>query len=494
MQEINDFLNKLDSQRRNILEQSLDILDSNRSGLDSSLEVVPNILVVGSSEIAISFFNTLKQNYNATLLPYIESFSGYLGNFDVVYEGEKRSFSHIVFFLKFEIIKPQLGIIFANDYEGEEKLIEELDSLIGSFTYEKSILYFEDKCQYHHRNKNEFSYCHTCVDVCPNMAISKDDNLRELKFLDIDCIYCGLCVNVCPSGAMQKQSASLYAINKALKLYKDKIVLLLNLSDLENFGFDLAKKINSTNIFPFLLPNINILNEVYLLSIVQESAMGCILLGEAHPLLLDSINYVNSIYEKIFNKTPISLISDVNSLDSIHIEKLEGYSYEVEKSDFTRSIFSNRIQFFVKNKDFGIVPNTDSILYTNLDVNNDKCTLCMSCVEACNANALINSKDSFSLLFNPSFCTVCGYCMDLCPEGAIKMTLKGLELREKYFTYNTKLKDEPFRCVECGKVFASNRSITKVQSIMAPLFGGDEVKQRTLLCCSDCKVKIMFKA
>jgi DNA-directed RNA polymerase subunit RPC12/RpoP len=55
-------------------------------------------------------------------------------------------------------------------------------------------------------------------------------------------------------------------------------------------------------------------------------------------------------------------------------------------------------------------------------------------------------------------------------------------------------KDELFACSECGKEFATKKSIEKIAAIMTPLFGADDVKIKTLYCCSDCKPKVMFKA
>ncbi|WP_232013714.1 4Fe-4S dicluster domain-containing protein [Wolinella succinogenes] len=49
----------------------------------------------------------------------------------------------------------------------------------------------------------------------------------------------------------------------------------------------------------------------------------------------------------------------------------------------------------------------------------EKCTLCLSCVGACNVNALTANSNEFTLDFNASLCTTCGYCLPSCPENAI---------------------------------------------------------------------------
>ena len=55
-------------------------------------------------------------------------------------------------------------------------------------------------------------------------------------------------------------------------------------------------------------------------------------------------------------------------------------------------------------------------------------------------------------------------------------------------------KDELFACTECGKEFATVKSVQKIATMMTPLFGNDDIKIRTLYCCAECKPKVMFKA
>lgn len=261
--------------------------------------------------------------------------------------------------------------------------------------------------------------------------------------------------------------------------------------DEERF-LELVENLNDKSIIPFVVPNIDMLNEVYLLSVLQESGRRCIIFGNSGGLVQESVKYINNLYQMLFGVQAVYCFDGKFSIVNDIFIKLEGFAYSVESSDFTRDIFSNRLKYFIKDNDYGIVENTPSILYTNLSIDTSKCTLCMSCVESCNTKALINSKDNFSLLLNPSLCTACGYCVDICPEKSIDMPLKGLELNLKFFTYEAQAKDEPFACVECGKVFASAKSITKVQNMMSKVFDSDEIKKKTLLCCSDCKVKVMF--
>ncbi|RDU57421.1 4Fe-4S dicluster domain-containing protein [Helicobacter sp. MIT 99-5507] len=482
-----------------VLKNGYDILLSNiKLDYQSDISVDNTILVVGENELANDFINKTKDKFNITQKPYIEQYGGIIGDFISIVEDEEIHTAQIVFFIKIELDSrildktTQLGIHFVNSYENIDSMAKEIENLIGDFTYENTILFDENKCQYHHRDKTANSYCSECESVCPTFAITKDDKAKELRFSNIDCIFCGKCVGICPSGAMQKANAPLIEITKAAQNYQDKIPLILSKQDIESF-IDSNIDIKDSSVTPFVLPNINMLNEVYFISILQTTSTQCILYGNIESNLKDSIDFINDLYERICNKKAIYLHNEIKSYKNLEIENLPKYHYIAESNEFNREIFKERVKFLIKDNDYGNLANRASIKYTDLKIDSDNCTLCMSCVESCNTKALINSKDNFELLLNPSLCTACRLCVDICPESIIKMPLDGIRLNNTFFTYNTKAKDEPFKCVECGKIFASTKSIKKVQNLMFPVFKNDEIKQKSILCCGDCKVKIMFR-
>ena len=54
-------------------------------------------------------------------------------------------------------------------------------------------------------------------------------------------------------------------------------------------------------------------------------------------------------------------------------------------------------------------------------------------------------------------------------------------------------KDELFKCIECGKEFATTKAVTKIADMMGAHFSSEPEKMKTLFCCGDCKAKIMIK-
>jgi DNA-directed RNA polymerase subunit RPC12/RpoP len=69
-----------------------------------------------------------------------------------------------------------------------------------------------------------------------------------------------------------------------------------------------------------------------------------------------------------------------------------------------------------------------------------------------------------------------------------------IELEPSWFKENILAQDKLFACVECGKEFATAKAISKIASLMAPIFSSDPVKERSLYCCADCKPKIMMQS
>ncbi|MBF6670195.1 ferredoxin, partial [Campylobacter sp. RM12327] len=85
----------------------------------------------------------------------------------------------------------------------------------------------------------------------------------------------------------------------------------------------------------------------------------------------------------------------------------------------------------------------------------------------------------------------CGYCTMRCAEKDTIFIDRGeIELNPSFYSYTTLAKDELFKCVECGKEFATTKAVQKVANMMAPMFKGDEFKTKMLYCCPDCKAKL----
>ena len=212
----------------------------------------------------------------------------------------------------------------------------------------------------------------------------------------------------------------------------------------------------------------------------------------------DAISILNQIYELKFKEQAIHHAKDKAELE-IALKKaklIAGSQHSINEYALPkREIFAKRLEFIVGENDLGVVKSGEMIRYGEVAINAETCTLCLSCVGACNVSALVADKKTNSILFNPSVCTACGYCELSCAEkNTISLEVGKLALKPESFVYSELAHDELFACVECGKEFATKKAVEKIAAIMQPRFGNDRAKIKALYCCADCKAKIMVQA
>lgn len=359
------------------------------------------------------------------------------------------------------------------------------------YAYKNYISYDESICQYAGRREE---ICGRCADICPSVAILKDDEVKKLVFSHIDCVACGLCVGVCPSGSLDSAKLTKQAFGDIAQLFEDRVAFVVD----ESFDFS-ANLSLKPEVLPFVLPSLGLLSQSHLLSLAQNSGSQVVIYSpKPAQVLLEAIKLVNDIYMLKFASPAILLASTKEELQSrlemastIANSKLKMNEYAKTK----REIFAQRVGALVGQDSLGSVKSGELIRYAKVEVDADGCTLCLSCAGACNVGALIADSKTNSLKFNASICTACGYCQPSCAEpGVLKFTPGELVLEPASFEFVELARDELFGCIECGKEFATKKAIERVAAMLAPKFAGDEKKLRSLYCCADCKARIMLEA
>lgn len=469
-----------------ILQESKEIsldyscLEQNLFSINSS------VLILGQSQESKDLFKLLSEDDNLVFLKNkdeILSIQGHFGSYEIFCKDENFTVGQIVSFYKDTELTRLKGCYLVSEFSNPHILRKTLKENMakGEGHLSKILSYHTVKCQYHHRFLNKT--CLKCLNTCPSLAIFADDETRELKFFDIDCTDCGKCVMVCPSGAIQRFSYNQESIALISRLYFNFVPILSTQEPLPHSipqGFA-----------PLALPNLDILNETYLLTIIQESSSPLIIYAsEISSQLQASVDFINQIFNQIFGEKGVFVVNCLEDLPNLKPNPLFHYTYSQTQDDFLRKIFSDRLRFYIKDEDFGLL-HTPNHSYGKIIIDPSKCTLCNSCVGACNTQSLITGN--FEILHNSSLCTACGYCTKICPENAIEEVFNAFELQGKWFEYHSLVKDEGFSCVECKKIFSNKKPIQKIKEQMTPFLNGDPLKIRALECCSDCKVKIMFE-
>jgi ferredoxin len=131
--------------------------------------------------------------------------------------------------------------------------------------------------------------------------------------------------------------------------------------------------------------------------------------------------------------------------------------------------------------------------FGRVEVDKQACTLCMACVGACPASALVDGRDAPMLKLIERNCVQCGLCVTTCPEHAVtlapRLLLTGQAKQEVVLN-----RAEPFNCVRCGKPFSTKEMIdSMVGRLSAHSMFATGNALRRLQMCADCRVVDMME-
>jgi len=114
----------------------------------------------------------------------------------------------------------------------------------------------------------------------------------------------------------------------------------------------------------------------------------------------------------------------------------------------------------------------------------DSCSLCMACVGACPAGALVSGGDLPRVSLVESRCHQCGLCAAVCPENAVQLQARLLCDCETADREAVLREEIPFACVECGLRFTTQAMIDRLQDKLAGhwMYSSDRQKRRLRMC------------
>ncbi|SIS96797.1 4Fe-4S dicluster domain-containing protein [Roseivivax lentus] len=126
-------------------------------------------------------------------------------------------------------------------------------------------------------------------------------------------------------------------------------------------------------------------------------------------------------------------------------------------------------------------------------VDQEACTLCLSCVSLCPSGALGDNPDKPQLLFQEDACLQCGLCATICPEKAITLAPR-MNVTDQALSQVVLNEEEPFACIECGSLFGVKSTIDRITEKLAgnhAMFANPDAV-RMIQMCDDCRVKAQF--
>ena len=384
-----------------------------------------------------------------------------------------------------------------------------LAGMTGEFEKPKFFVYREKICAH---SRSEITGCRQCIDVCSTAAIRADgDHVKVEPHL---CMGCGACASVCPSGAlsyaypgMADQGARLKTL---LTTYaraggQQACVLFHNLTDGRELVMRLGRR--GRGLPARILP----LEAFHVASLGIDSFLGAIAYGavqvrvlsagsEAPEYLaalrrqmgyaqqiLTALGYGDDHLQLIEGADTVALESAVWSIAAAPLAPpAAGFNLSHEKRSTLDFIFDHLLRHAPRPQDE--VALARGAPFGQVAVDKQKCTLCMACVGACPASALLDSKERPQIKFIERNCVQCGLCEKTCPENAITLSPRLLLARQAK-TETVLNEADSFACVKCGKPFATRQMIDNMLGRLVghPMFSEPGTLER-LKMCADCRV------
>jgi ferredoxin len=390
----------------------------------------------------------------------------------------------------------------------------ELGQMVGEFEKPKFFAYREKICAH---SRSEITGCTKCIDVCSTMAISADgDHVKVDPHL---CMGCGGCATVCPSGAITYAYPRMSDLGKRVKTLlttyregggKDALLLFHNpltgralISHAARHGKGLPARAIPVEAHHVASIGIDLLlgavalggSQIALLAAPDESPDYLAALRAQMAIaqaILHGLGITGAHFSLLITDEAASFEHELWALKPAATVPAASFSFSNDKRT-TLEFAIEHLARHARERPQEIALPAGSP-YGTLTVNRDACTLCMSCVSACPESALMDAPDYPRLKFLERNCVQCGLCEYTCPEDAIARVPR-LLLTPEWKRERVLNEAEPFRCVSCGKPFATRQMIDNMTAKLGghSMFAGGTALRR-LQMCGDCRVIDMMKA
>jgi ferredoxin len=423
----------------------------------------------------------------------------------------------------FSMHQPPQGYLHAGgDVTRQEALALQLTQMVGNFEKPRFFEYRDSLCAH---GRNDITGCSACIEVCSTQAISAiwKDGKGSVQVNPNLCMGCGACGTVCPTGAMRYNYPEAPYTGRQLKTLlgtyrqargRDATVLLHDRDGGQRLIDQLGRRAMvgraagvPVNVLPLAVfhPASTGL-DLWLTAFAYGAQRVSILLtDEIAPEYRAALTTQMAVAQQIVNGlgyagTHFTLIEAANpaSLDDA-LRRSEPASACLVPATFNPSQLKRETFDFALDHLWRHAPQpTEAITlpsgapFGTLTVDQQRCTLCMSCVGACPAQALRDNAERPVLGFIERNCVQCGLCASTCPEDAISLAPRLIpgEHARRQITLN---EAQPFHCVRCAKPFGTQQMINVMLSRLAghSAFSGKAAER--LKMCPDCRVVDMVE-
>jgi ferredoxin len=418
--------------------------------------------------------------------------------------------------------KPQ-GYFHLKDRVDEAAALLKLRELVGEFEKPKFAAYKQKLCAH---ARNEKVGCNACVDVCSAEAITSEKARSQVKLNASLCVGCGACTTVCPTGAMtyrypgaHEQGARIRTLLATYRAAGGRAPVLLLHSEergqalIDELGR--AARVGAADglpadVIPVPLWHTASTGIELWLSAIAYGASQIVLLttSEEAPQYRDALRTQMDVAQALlqglgYEGPHFSLLqcAHPNDLDQ-ELRLLAGRKAAAPKTPAAFGVLQDKratlelaIDHLAQHapRPAEAIPLPAGAPFGTIEVDKDKCTLCLSCVSACPASALQDNPQQPQLRFVEKNCVQCGLCAKTCPESAIRLAPRLLLAPERK---QPRVLNEaaPYGCIRCGKAFGTLKGVEAMLAKLAghAMFQGAALDR--LKMCSDCRVIDIYSA
>jgi ferredoxin len=394
----------------------------------------------------------------------------------------------------------------------------QLAQMVGEFEKPKFFAYDSSICAH---SRSAKAGCNNCIDTCSTGAIAADGDFVKVE--PRLCMGCGGCATVCPSGAITHIYPRVSDLGRRLKTVlgtyrgaggKDACLLFHNAGASRELIAKLGRRAQPgkggglpARVIPLEVHSVAALGMDTLLGALAYGASQVVLLADEQeadeygPAVEQQMRHAQTIVSALgYTGTHFMLLAsaDASELERAvwalrparTVAETAGFNLSQDKRNTLEFALEHLARLApVRQQEIALEAGAP---WGQVKVNRDSCTLCMACVGACPASALVDGRDQPVLKFIERNCVQCGLCANTCPENAITLAprlLLGSQAKAEQLLHEA----VPFNCVRCGTPFGNKQMIDNMVGKLAkhPMFADGGLKR--LQMCADCRAIDMME-
>ena len=387
-----------------------------------------------------------------------------------------------------------------------EAALAELAQMRGRFAKPQFVVMAVDRCLH---GRSPHASCRQCLDICPVTALTAEQGMVVVD--QYRCQGCGACALVCPAGAIELPGPRRQLLADLAALLRQSFgdgqgrtaPIRVIFHDLW-LGEPPAARVDSgVHELFFGVEELGLVGPDVLLATLAYGAASVALAGDARrpaPLkeaLVQQMRLGTAIVKGA--QLPAECLFYTEGCDTLPDIAAVPWATNAEPASF--SLDQNRRTLLRLAAESLLVQN--GVGQRSIDLSAPapfgtiavapSCSLCMACVSACPAGALVADGKTPRLVQIEARCHQCGICRGVCPEECLSLMPRFLYDSSAAEALRVVHEAEPFTCVVCGQAFASATMVSRMQAKLAAhwMYRSDQ-QQRRLQMCRTCRTRDVF--